>query len=76
MAEHQVLVWDMDVCVCARHMWLFTLDPLENAATVSETCGPADKVKGFRVPHNFPLSVEQGEWILRTAQWLVQGEVL
>lgn len=46
--------------VCAR-MWLFTQGPLENAAGVSEACRPADEVKGFRVPHNSPLSIVHRE---------------
>lgn len=68
----------MDVCVCVC-TWLFTQGPLENAARVSEACRPADEVKGFRVPHNSPLSIcPQGEWTLRndTVAALVQGEGL
>lgn len=45
-AEHQVSLWC--VCVC-----VFTLGPLEDAASVSETCRPGDKVKevglGFHI---------------------------
>lgn len=48
----------MDVCV---RMWLFTQGPLENAARVSEACRPTDEVKGFRVPHNSPLSIVRRE---------------
>lgn len=62
-------------CVCAS-MWLFTQGPLENAARVSEACRPADEVKGFRVPHNSPLSIVHREnRHLRTKQWLLRFKV-
>lgn len=62
-------------CVCVP-MWLFTQGPLENAARVSEACRRADEVKGFRVPHNSPLSIvhrESGH--LRTKRWLLWFKV-
>lgn len=70
---------DMCVCVCLYEhvcLWLFTQGPLENAARVSEACRPADEVKGFRVPHNSPLTIihrENGH--LRTTQWLLWFKV-
>lgn len=64
----------MCVCACAR-MWLFTQGPLENAARVSEACRPAHEVKGFRVPHNSPLSIVHRESEhFRAKQWLVRSK--
>lgn len=54
--------------VCT-YMWLFTQGPLENVARMSEASGPADKVKGFGVPHisaecTFPSKI----YILRDSE--------
>lgn len=77
MAEHQVLVWDMDVCVCVRGtcgclLWtLWRMQP--------QCLRHADqqiRLRGLEFHIIFHLASSRENGYLGTAQWLVQGEVL